>query len=121
MADEKDVAEAESIAAKFESLIKPESPIYPAVKWPPKPETLKKKKTTWSYCLNLAVNIASICAVLPFLILAGVAANLNGHRATDGQWFWVYGSMNAVSCFTLRYILLPNCATIKLHIFAIRC
>jgi hypothetical protein len=116
MADEKNIAEAEAIAADG---VKPESPIHPIVKWPPKPETLKK--TTWSYRLNLAVNVARICAVLPFLILAGAAANLNGHRATDGQWFWVYGGMNAVSCFTLRYILLPNCATIKLHIFAIRC
>ncbi|KAH0543962.1 hypothetical protein FGG08_001729 [Glutinoglossum americanum] len=90
MGDEKNKAEAKMAS---EDVPQPDSPTRTFEGWPPEPESLKK--SGFSYYLGLIVDIACIAAAVPFFVLAGAVARLDGRSASDNQWWWIYGGMNA--------------------------
>jgi hypothetical protein len=71
--------------------------------WPPSPNSLEKSGL--GYYFSICFDIACIIAALPFFALAGAAAKLDGHSASDNQWWWIYGAMNTVRSFHLDDII----------------
>ena len=62
--------------------------------WPPQPAPLGKHGAL--LYLGIATDVACILAAVPFLILAGAAARLDGRVAPPDQWNTLYAAMNAV-------------------------
>lgn len=83
----------------------PEEPLAPLVDmagclnlvtWPP--ERTVPGKRGFEYYFGFAIDAAYIAAALPFLALAGVAAQLAGREAPADQWLLIRDAMTVV-CF----------------------
>jgi hypothetical protein len=62
--------------------------------WPPESTPLGKHGIL--FYLGIAIDVACILAVVPFLLLAGATAKLDGRIAPHDEWQMIFAAMNAV-------------------------
>jgi len=62
--------------------------------WPPEP-AVPGKHGVFLY-LGILLDVACVLAAVPFLVLAGIAANRNGQVAPPDEWELIYTAMNVV-------------------------